>query len=154
MFLNITNKSKEGITLERKITLSWEEFKKYFKISEDNLKAIVLPDWEEQVQAYLDKFDKVKKNLIKDAAYIKVAEKRGLSDLGVIQKMEDVNMGYNILIIDFGFQRETIDKMIKKAVDRRVDAIMTRIKEGRSKFKRQTQRLGDLPAFAKLKAVK
>lgn len=112
MYLNITNKSKEGITLERKITLSWEEFKKYFKISEDNLKAIVLPDWEEQVQAYLDKFDKVKKNLIKDAAYIKVAEKRGLSDLGVIQKMEDVNMGYNILIIDFGFQRETIDKMI------------------------------------------
>lgn len=142
--LKITSKSKEGIILEGKFKLNWEQFNKFFEISkEDNLQAIIKAPYDTQVQEILDQFDQHIKEFVKLKVAVRVAEEKGR--VPSPERIKDLAEKYKVLE-EFGLKPEDLDRMTLKRVEKRVQERMAEKKS----FKPATSKLGDNPAFAKL----
>lgn len=141
--LKITSKSKENVTLEGKVVLSWDQFNKYFEISkEDNLQAVVKAPYEDQVQKFMDELDLHIKEFVKLKVAVKVALEKGR--VPSVEKDQALSEKYKVLE-SFGLKADRLDRMTSKRVEKRVQE---RLAE--KQFKPATSKLGDNPAFAKL----
>lgn len=142
--LKITSKSKENVTLEGKVMLSWDQFNKYFEISkEDNLQAVVKAPYEDRVQKFMDELELHIKEFVKLKVAVKVAEEKGR--VPSQEKAQGLAEKYKVLE-SFGLEPDRLDRMTAKRIEKRVQERLAENKQ----FKPATSRLGDNPAFAKL----
>lgn len=139
----ITSKSKESVTLESKVVLSWDQFNKFFEISkEDNLQAVVKAPYETKVQEFMDELDLHIKEFVKLKVAVKVAEEKGR--VPSQEKVQALSERYKVLET-FGLKADRLDRMTSKRIEKCVKKRMVE-----KPFKPATSRLGDNPAFAKL----